>query len=181
MEIAKLMGIKMTKVRPMTFNEADNGQANVNYHRGGEFKENCQSCVVVHEARLRGLNITARGYSSNRESVSYELGEHFENAWINPKNGKIPHPTIIKYDKDWLQKALKQMKADGRYHVGLNYNDNTGHVIVAESIKGKVIFYDPQSNDFIDIKSRKISSIEILKIDKLNINKDVIKQISESI
>lgn len=39
-EIAKEMGI--TKViKPMTFLEADNGNANTNYKKGGIYQENC--------------------------------------------------------------------------------------------------------------------------------------------
>lgn len=53
-EIAKEMGITKN-IAPMTFFEANNGRANVNYRKGGIYQDNCQSCVVVHEARLRGL------------------------------------------------------------------------------------------------------------------------------
>lgn len=181
LEIAKMMGIKMTKVKPMTFNEADNGQANINYRKGEEYKANCQSCVVVHEARLRGLNITAKGYSEVRGSATYELGEHFENAWINPKTGKTPKPTIIKDGKDWLQKAEKQMKSNGRYHIGINYANGRGHVITAEQINGSLIYYDPQSSNFENISDFDIEYLEILKIDKLLINSRLLSKISKLI
>ena len=181
LDIAKEMGIKISKVKPMTFNEADNGQANINHNRGTAYKENCQSCVVVHEARLRGLNITAKGYSEIKGSATYELGEHFELAWINPKTGKAPHLTTIVCDKDWLQKVERQMKAKGRYHIGINYSNGSGHVIVAEQINGRLIYYDPQSNTFINLSEQDISSLEILKVDKLLINSKIISQISKII
>lgn len=151
------------------------------YHRGGEFKENCQSCVVVHEARLRGLNITAKGYTDEVGSTSYELGEHFENAWINPKTGKSPMPTIIRYGKDWVQKAEKQMKSNGRYHIGINDANGYGHVITAEQIDGSLIYYDPQSNSFENISDFDIEYLEILKIDKLLINSRLLSKISKLI
>ena len=181
LEIAKLMGIKMDKVKPMSFKEADNGRANINYHKGNEYKENCQSCVVVHEARLRGLNITAKGYSETKGSASYELGEHFENAWINPKTGKVPQPTIIKYGEDWLQKAENQMKANGRYHIGINTKEGNGHVIAAERINNRMIYYDPQLNTFINIRECNISYLEILKVDRLLLNSSIVSFISKII
>ena len=179
LEIAKLMGIKMDKVKPMSFKEADNGRANINYRKGFGYKDNCQSCVVVFEARLRGLNITTKEYSDIEGSVSYELGEHFENAWINPKTRKIPHPTTIKYSKNWLQKAEKQMETDGRYHIGINYTSNEGHVIIAEKNNKKIIYYDPQSDKFLNIKDIAFDSMEILKVDKLLINADYLRKISD--
>ena len=129
-EIAKEMGIT-NEIKPMTFLEADNGRANINYRKGGIYQENCQSCVVVHEARLRGLDITALGYSDKKDSIQFKLGEHFEDAWISPKTGKVPSSTKIK-GENLLSKVEKQMKAVGRYHVGINYNAIEGHIITAE-------------------------------------------------
>lgn len=181
LDIAKEMCIKMSKVKPMTFNEADNGQANINYRKGEEYRTNCQSCVVVHEARLRGLNITAKGYTDKIGSISYELGEHFEKAWINPKTGKSPQPTTIKKSEDWLQKAEKQMKSNGRYHIGINYENGYGHIIVAEQLNGQLIYYDPQSNTFEDISNFDVEYLEILKVDKLLINPQILRKISKLI
>ena len=178
LEIAKLMGIKMDKVRPMSFNEADNGRANTNYHKGGMFKENCQSCVVVHEARLRGLNITTGAYIDKIGSTFYELGEHYENAWINPKNGKIPEPTKIYYTNEWQKKAEKEMNPNGRYHIGINNKDNEGHVIVAERVNNKLILYDPQRNEFINWSELEFETIEILRVDKLLFNVDKLSNVS---
>lgn len=178
-EIAKEMGISKN-ITPMTFFEANNGRANVNYRKGGIYQENCQSCVVVHEARLRGLDITALGYSNKKDSVQFQLGEHFEDAWINPKTGKTPSSTIIKGD-DLLRKAERQMQIVGRYHVGINYNTIEGHIITAEkAVDGKLYLYDAQSGIFININEfRDAESIEILKVDKLLISKDILRRISK--
>lgn len=180
-EIAKEMGITKN-IAPMTFFEANNGRANVNYGKGGVYQENCQSCVVVHEARLRGLDITALGYSNKKDSVQFQLGEHIEYAWISPKTGKDPIPTIIKGD-DLLRKAVKQMQAVGRYHVGINYNDKIGHVITIErTAKNDLLLYDPQSGDFLNLNQIINSkSLEILRVDKLVFKKGVLNAISEII
>lgn len=180
-EIAKEMGI-IKNIAPMTFFEANNGRANINYGKGGIYQENCQSCVVVHEARLRGLDITALGYSGKKDSVQFQLGEHFEDAWINPKTGKVPSSTKIK-GEDLLSKVEKQMKAVGRYHVGINYNEQDGHIITAERTEnGKLLLYDAQSGLFWSEKEfKKAMFIEILKIDKLLINPKMLKGISKTI
>lgn len=177
-EIAKEMGITKD-VKPMTFLEADNGRANINYRKGVEFKENCQSCVVVHEARLRGLDITALGYSSKKDSMQYQLGEHFEMAWINPKTGKAPNITTISGD-NLINHALKQMQVPGRYHIGVNYDKDNGHVITAERLlNGKIILYDAQSGDFMNLNEFiGIDSLEILRVDKLLLCRNVLDKIS---
>lgn len=177
-EIAKEMGITKNIV-PMTFFEANNGRANVNYGKGGVYQENCQSCVVVHEARLRGLDITALGYSNKKDSVQFQLGEHFEMAWINPKTGKTTSPTIIQGNNLSIR-ASKQMQAIGRYHVGINYNKLKGHVVTAErTFDNKLLIYDAQSGDFLNINAfDDAKTIEILKVDKMILNKNVLKNIS---
>lgn len=146
------------------------------------YQENCQSCVVVHEARLRGLDITALGYSGKKDSVQYQLGEHFEDAWINPKTGKVPSPTIIKGDA-LLSKAERQMQAVGRYHVGINYDVDNGHIIVVDRLQdGKLVLYDPQNGNFVSLNEfDNVECLEILKIDKLLIRKDFITSISETL
>lgn len=178
-EIAKEMGI-IKNIAPMTFFEANNGRANINYGKGGIYQENCQSCVVVHEARLRGLDITALGYSGKKDSVQFQLGEHFEDAWINPKTGKVPNPTIIK-GEDMISKAEKQMQVQGRYHIGINISDKVGHVITAERTQdNKLIFYDPQDGRFVNISSLSNAAfLEIIKVDKMIIKGNIIGSISE--
>ena len=172
------MGI-IKNIAPMTFFEANNGRANINYGKGGIYQDNCQSCVVVHEARLRGLDITALGYSNKKDSVQFQLGEHFEDAWINPKTGKVPSPTIIK-GEDLISKAEKQMKTVGRYHVGINYDVDNGHIITADRLQnGKLIIYDPQNGNFVSLNEfNKAAYLEILKIDKLLMRREVVTSIS---
>ena len=126
------------------------------------------------------MTITALGYSNKKDSVQFQLGEHIEYAWISPKTGKVPSPTIIKGD-DLLRKAVKQMQAVGRYHVGINYNAVEGHIITAEkTADGMLYLYDAQSGNFINIDEfREAESFEILKVDKFLISKDVLKKKSK--
>lgn len=180
-EIANSLGI--THAKPMTFLEANEGRSNVNYSKGLEYKENCQCCVVTHEARLRGLNITSVGYSYNRASMSWKLGEHFEMAWINPKTNNIPVVQVVKGNNDnaTLLALEKQMQAVGRYHVGVNFKNGSGHIITAERLKnGNLIYYDAQNGEFLNIKDyAALDYLEVLKVDKLLINKNVLMEIVE--
>lgn len=183
MAIASAMGIK-TPLRPMTFLEANEGRANTSWGKGDEFSSNCQATVAVHEARLRGLNVTALGYDSTRGSISYELGEHFEAIWQHPKTGKTPSPTPLRASSfdALLGKVDAQTKAVGRYHIGINMSENRGHVITAERLpNGKMIYYDAQNGVFLKLEEYAVSGVEyfeVLKVDKLLLRPDVFKQIA---
>lgn len=181
--IAKEMGLKGNK--PMTFLEANEGRANINFGKGQAFGENCQCCVAVHEARLRGLNLTAGAYSGEKESVQYQLGEKFQDIWVNGKTGKTPQVSILKAgtDEALYGKLDKAISSTGRYHVGVNYGNGQGHVITAERLSsGKVVFYDAQSGEFLNIKEyTALESFEILKVDKLLFRTDWLRKISQAI
>lgn len=181
--IASYMGIK-TPPKPMPFLEANEGRSNVSYGKGDEFAANCQAAVAVHEARLRGLNVTSLGYDSSTESVSYELGEHFENIWQHPKTGKTPTPTMLRAPSfdTMLGKIDTATKAAGRYHIGINMSGNRGHVITAERLPdGRIMFYDAQNGAFLKLEEYAVSGVEyfeVLKVDKLILRRDLFKEIA---
>lgn len=182
-DIATDFGIK-TPPKPMTFLEADDGRGNISWGKGDEFASNCQAAVAIHEARLRGLNVTALGYDSSLGSVSRELGEHFEAIWIHPKTGQPPSPTILRgtsFDV-MLGKVDKATKATGRYHIGINMSENRGHIVTAERLaNGRLIFYDAQNGAFLKLEEYAVSSVEyfeVLKVDKLLLNRSFFRQIA---
>lgn len=181
-EIAKKLNARLDP--PMTFIEANEGRGNMSYGKGEEFESNCQVCVAIHEARLRGLNVTAVGYTDRKDSVQYLLGESFQDIWINPKTGKIPNVTTVRdVNFDVLTKKLdKNTSAIGRYHIGINMK-NSGHVITAERLpNGKLIFYDAQSGTFLNIEeyaTLEVENFEILKVDKLLLNQKMFKSIAK--
>lgn len=184
-EIARSMGVKQP-VTPMKFLDANTGRGNIDYGKGMEFKDNCQISIIVHEARLRGLNITALGYEYDKKSVSFMLGERFQSAWIHPKTNKTPRPTELrgKTFGDMIRKLEQTTKSPGRYHIGINTNES-GHLITAERFKdGKMLFYDAQNGEFLNIEeyaNDSVSYFEVLKVDKLLLRKDIIKRISRLI
>lgn len=181
--IAQDFGIN-TPPKPMPFLEADEGRANASWGKGDEFSSNCQVAVAVHEARLRGLNVTALGYDSTRGSVIYELGEHFEAIWQHPKTGKIPTPTTLRNTSfdTLLSKLEAATKAVGRYHIGINMK-YSGHVITAERLAdGRMMYYDAQSGTFLKIEeytARDVQYIEVIKVDKLLLRRDLFKSVAK--
>lgn len=135
--------------------------------------------------RLRGIDATSVGYDYGKESIPFRLGERFQDIWINPKTDKIPQPTTLrdKTDDALYIKLDKATEVRGRYHIGINGIDNTGHMITAERLEsGRLIFYDAQSGDFVNIKEyTKLGYLEVLKVDKLIFNKSMICKILQII
>ena len=183
-DIAAAMRIK--KRSPMTFLEANEGRGNISWGKGFEYSENCQIAVAVHEARLRGLNVTALGYDRSLTSVSYKLGERFQDIWEHHKTHKTPTPIVLREDTfdTMLGKLETTTKAAGRYHIGINMK-NGGHVITAERLSnGQLLFYDPQCGTFLKLEeyaSRDVEYLEILKVDKLLLRRDLFKAIARSL
>ena len=186
LEIASLFDIGKP-VRPMTFLDADTGRGNADFGKGWAFENNCQISVAIHEARIRGLNITALGYNSNTTSIAYQLGERFQDIWVHPESGRTPKPSEFRGNSfdDILRKMEKAAKPAGRYHVGINMLINgreEGHVITVERLKnGAMIYYDAQSGEFLNIKeyaTRGVVYMELLKVDKLLFRKDWLRAVA---
>lgn len=181
--IASAMGIK-TPPKPMPFLEANEGRGNVDFSKGKQFMENCQIAVAVHEARLRGLNVTSLGYDADKNSISYRLGERYQDIWEHPKTHKTPTPTTIhnaSFDT-MLSKLETATKAVGRYHIGINMKYG-GHVITAERLAdGRMMYYDAQSGTFLKIEeyaARDVEYFEVLKVDKLLLRRDLFKSVAK--
>lgn len=181
--IASAMGIK-TPPKPMPFLEANEGRGNVDFSKGKQFTENCQITVAVHEARLRGLNVTSLGYDADKNSISYKLGERYQDIWEHPKTHKTPTPTTLhkaSFDT-MLSKLETATKAVGRYHIGINMKYG-GHVITAERLAdGRMMYYDAQSGTFLKIEeyaARDVEYFEVLKVDKLLLRRDLFKSVAK--
>lgn len=169
-----------TTATPMTFQQANNGLANSGFGKTLLYAQNCQSSVVVHEARLRGLNVTALPYSAAAASVQYKLGENTALAWRTVK-GKTPTVTKLtgKTSEELFGKLDKQTKAVGRYHIGINISDTEGHIIAAERFAdGRMFYYDTQNGKFLNIREYAVESFEVLKVDKLLLAPDIIRAIA---
>lgn len=131
------------------------------------------------ERMLRGLPITAKPYTTE---LQIHLGNDSGYGWINPKTGKSPQvEPFTGRNLEELYKTLENnTQSVGRYHIGINFGGNKGHIITAERFKsGEIFYYDPQDNTFLNIKEfTDVESFEVLKVDKLLLRKEVIPAIS---
>ena len=193
-EVADLLGIRRKKIKPMGFNKADNGMGNIDFGNGAAFTENCPATIAAHEARLRGLNVTALGFNE-KEPTMVRIRERFQEIWIDPATGKAPTPKISgiqRYDKKkkWtltddeiIEKAESLMQAPGRYHIGINQLNGEGHVIVAERMAdGTLICFDAQRQVFRSLSDWDgYQYVEIIKVDNLIFNSDILSKIVRKI
>lgn len=83
---AELAGAK--RGEPMTFEESDTGKTNPKYGTEHGYSINCQSCVVVNEARRRGYNV--RTLPNTNNPTAKMLSRQTNRAWIDPATGKPP-------------------------------------------------------------------------------------------
>lgn len=180
-EIEKATGWRRGK--PMSFSEADSGKSNV-------FRddENCAACVLVHELRLRGFDVTALAYEHKSGSASILLSGDTRKAWLTSK-GETPEFTALigGTEKDIISKIEKQTRVIGsRYHIGWDNRIGSGHIVTAERTEQGLIFYDPQRNDFLSLGEivndiMRGSKIELLRVDKLLVNPSLLDSIASAI
>lgn len=193
---------------PMTHDEADSGHVNPKWEggRGGPYSENCQSCVVVYEARLRGFDVDTFPNDSDHPTLDM-LSKSTNMAWIDPKTNGIPNFIFDK--KEWRRKGEKldakmfenmlkdSMENGGRYHLGFDWKGrkSTGHIVtITKDANNVLTIYDPQSNESFSGKavSKYLKNIkyressygyswnnipELLRVDDKIIDPDIAKNI----
>ena len=179
-ELANKMRVPKSKIKPMTFLEADEGASN-------PFKDNknCQSCVVAFSARRRGLNCVAGIYDEDVSGIMKRLGDNFSEAWINPKTGKTLTPTILRgaNDKEIIEKLKKQLSQPGEYVLGINPKKGDGHVVSVFNDNGKIIIHDEQATISssryysIDAIVDEMDYLELIRVDRAILNINLVKQI----
>ncbi|MDE5882795.1 MAG: hypothetical protein K2H60_13810 [Muribaculaceae bacterium] len=178
-ELANALGIPEADINPMSYVDADQGASNPT-----KDQDNCQSCVVSYIARRRGLDCCAKGYDETNHTM-FELGEKFQNAWLDAKTGKILSPVIIrgKNDEEIILKLKRTLSQEGEYIVGFNGIDkDSGHVINVTNFNGQIIIHDEQickeADRYSDFTSfDDIDYCEIIKIDKAILNINVAKEV----
>ena len=178
-ELADALGLPRKEIKPMSFLDADQGASNPTKNQS-----NCQSCVVSFAARRRGLNCHAKAYDDRNPGVMFDLGERFEDAWLNPKTGKVIQPTILRgrNDDEIIAKLKRTISQQGEYVLGINDKDKEGHVVNIINHNGKIIIHDEQaireSDRYRDINSiSNIDYLEIIRIDNAIININLVKDI----
>ena len=92
----------------------------------------------------------------------------------------MTEPTTIRgnSDNEIIARVKKQIIADGRYILGINRKNGSGHVVSLEKVNGHIIIKDEQDNSFSKLESiDNISYLEVLRIDKSVLNIDLVKSI----
>lgn len=102
------------------------------------YRANCPNCVSAYEMRKRGYDVTAKPSGKN-----HYLNRNPETAWIDPDVRKATGS-----GKNDILKSFKEWPENSRAEIAVVWKgNNKGHVIVAEKIKGDVLFYDVQSGN----------------------------------
>lgn len=173
---------------PMTFAEANSGNVNPKYGATRNAGINCQTCVPVFVARLKGYDIEAKTRGSNGENYMKTLSYDTTLAYIDPNTGRPPALTSV--PKSSAGETLNTTIKSGEiYAVQFDRSSGSGHIITASrDARDNIQLYDPQpsrtttgSSDinkyFVD---QRASKIEIYRVDNLEFNEDVMNNISKA-
>lgn len=174
----------VSKGKPMTFDEADNGKANPNYSTGTYgVTHNCQTVVKAHEARMRGYDVEAKAKSSQngyQRKLSYDTTA----GYIDPKTGKPPKMTNISSLNPY--KEINSSIKPGERHEIEYAHRHGGHIITASRDENNQLrLYDPQTNMKVTgesqinsyFHSRSAHKIKSLRVDNLDFNENVVNNV----
>lgn len=129
----------------MSFEIANSGHVNPNIGKSEGYSINCQSCVVVFEARERGYDVEV--LPNTRGSMLDKLSHDTSMAWIDPLTGK--HPEYI-YDnarrtpEEYYDFIDSVVKPGQRYTIQF-FHKGWGHV-------GHIVNIDRTSDGQLRIK-----------------------------
>ena len=131
----------------MSFESANGGKVNPNInHADKGFRQNCQSCTVAFEARLRGYNVSARSKTNNQ--TAWDLSRNPNLAWLDPDTMKPPEFTRVDAndENEMLKLLFSTVKPGERYTLAFESTGfGGGHIInVYRPEKGEVKLYDAQ-------------------------------------
>lgn len=144
------------KGRPMGMSEASKG---TNPHYSSEYEaysSNCQRCVLAYEARRRGYDVTAL---PTYKGDLLPSGSDYLKALSNPD--------VVSVGKS-IRKIESEVKGYGngaRAIVGVS-RGRSGHVFIAENVRGKIIYVDPQTNErYSKLSLSLVSDARVIRID----------------
>lgn len=140
----KLAGV--VQGEPMTFEQADAGRANPRFRDGGKpYRNNCQTCVVAHEARRRGFDVEAMPRVTQHQE---DLAFNTRLAWKD-STGHAPMPLTngnVATNKQLVKWFEDTVEEGERYHLNVFWkNYKGGHIVCLERINGTLTMFDPQN------------------------------------
>lgn len=115
----------------MDYERADSGHVNPKIGTRRAFSINCQSCVVVFEARERGYNVEVLPFKG---PIFEMLARDPRLAWIDPMTGDHPNyisdPTKVT-SEDYYNFIYDTVKQGQRYTIQFNWKGlgNSGHIV----------------------------------------------------
>ncbi len=122
----------VSRGEPMSFEEADSGHVNPKFGTDIGYYKNCQTCVPVFEARLRGYPVCARGNTPG--SMLSQMSHQTNLIWIDPATGT--HPDYIynvwaNSPEKYLAFINSTVKQGERYSIQFVWKDKeyTGHIV----------------------------------------------------
>lgn len=200
----KINGVKQGE--KMSFAQADSGNVNPKYGTEIGYSTNCQSCVVVFEARQRGYNV--RVLPNKKGSVLEALSRQCNWAWIDPKTGNPPEyifDSSLSTATEYLKFIQDNVKQGNRYTIQFAWNGrgHSGHIVNLDRTEdGKLRIKDNQrgvgersewigDDEIAEYLSKmkyfdytllgdKYSCVpKLLRIDNMEFNPDVVNYIME--
>ena len=137
------------KGKPVSVSEAvgltNKPNTNPNFLKGLSYRENCQTCVVAMEARIRGYDLQATPLSE----INNRLASDTSLAWINPKTGEFADYISLgkgTSSKNLIKRILDNTENGARYTIEWGWGrSRDGHIISLFRENDKIKLVDPQS------------------------------------
>lgn len=151
--------------------EDDAKNTNPNYNGGGKaYRDNCQRCVPAYEMRRRGYDVVAKPTTGNDDSI--------KRAWHSIFKGQTNYTCYEGSGKAEVEAKMAEWGDGARAEVYVAWKYGGAHVFVAERIKGKTHFIDPQVGDAdcsSYFKSAKEGRTKLARLDNLEPKLDKIQ------
>lgn len=166
------------KGKPMSFEQADGGAPNPHFADSKliGYRDNCQTCVVAYEARLRGYDVQALPNLRNpaikklayNTSLAYEGGKYLQRKKGQNKVNFL-RESIQNGERFTIEFAWRKVRA--------------AHIISITKQNGVLSAYDPQSGRKYSEKALKImltndtKNEKIMRVDNLEFNSSIVDHI----
>ena len=184
----EIAGVK--KGQPMTFEEADNGNANPHYAIHSATADNCPACVLSMKARMDGFNMQAKPYDE-KSSIMFKLSEKTNLGLIDKQTGNFPN--YIQPKEKYLPSLLswfnENLEEDKYYSIEFYWKDFTpdGHIMMIMKNDGKLMLYDPQIDNRISgnnikdfLYTIRLGTIKLMNLSDCFLNKAVVDYVLEA-
>lgn len=127
--------------------------ANPKYDDDYDYRRNCQRCAITYELLRRGYDVQAKpnndGYGANRKWVAQLCWKERQN--ITAGNYKAA--------KKQIDEIIRKAGDGARYCIAVQWKGDCGHVFCGENVNGKIIYVDPQVNEY-DIGDDHFSKVQ---------------------